>query len=103
MSKTNNNFPVVAFAIWFGVIFPMVINAAFAFYLLRKETTGFFGVTGQTRKNTIIVDVAVALVVTVTGRIIYRISPSRALRQISRNFTVWPLLTEWLLLLFKSD
>ena len=58
---------------WFGFIFPMVINAAFAFYLLRGETTGFFGVTGQTRKYTIIVGAAVALAVTITGRIIDRI------------------------------
>ena len=58
---------------WFGVILPMVITAAFAIYLLRSETTGFFAVTGQTKKNTIIVGVAVALAVTVTGRIIYHI------------------------------
>jgi hypothetical protein len=58
---------------WFGVILPMAINAAFAIYLLRSETTVFFGVTGQTKKNTIIVGVAAALAVTITGRIIYRL------------------------------
>jgi hypothetical protein len=57
---------------WFGFILPMAIQAAFALYLLRSGTTLFFGVTGRTRKNTIIVGVAVALLVTITGRIIYR-------------------------------
>jgi hypothetical protein len=57
---------------WFGLILPMVINAVFGLYLLRSETTYFFGITGRTRRNTIIVGVALALTVTVTGRIIYR-------------------------------
>jgi len=58
---------------WFGLILPMVINAAFAFYLLRRETTVFFDVTGRIRKNSIIVGVAVAMAVTATLRIINRI------------------------------
>ena len=57
---------------WFGFILPMVINAAFALYLLRTETIHFFGVTDRTRKNTLIVGVVAALAVTITGRIIYR-------------------------------
>ncbi|HEY1215906.1 MAG TPA: hypothetical protein VGE93_19945, partial [Bryobacteraceae bacterium] len=64
--------PVLIDHDWFGLMFPMIMNAAFAFYLLRNEPTDFFGITGQTRKNTIIVGVVLALAVTVTGRIIYR-------------------------------
>ena len=58
---------------WFGVILPMIINAAFAFYLLRRDATCFFGVTGSTLKNTIIIGVAISLAVTISGRIIYHI------------------------------
>jgi len=57
---------------WFGLIFPMVVNAAFAFYLLRSEPTRFFGVAGRTKEKSIIVGVVAALAVTVTCRIIYR-------------------------------
>lgn len=56
---------------WFGLILPIVINAVFGFYLLRGETTRFFGVAGRTRKYSIIAGVAAALAVTLTGRIIY--------------------------------
>lgn len=48
-----------------------VFTNKFYEHLLRVESTGFFGISGRTRKNTIIVGVAVALVVTITGRIIY--------------------------------
>jgi hypothetical protein len=58
---------------WFDVILPMVINTVFVLYLLRKEVTGFFGVTGRTKKNTIIVGVTAALAVIITIRIMYRI------------------------------